>query len=181
MPTVNNVTAGKPKISGSVYRAPKGATLPTDTTTALDNAFVEIGYLSEDGVTNSNSPSTENIKAWGGDTVLTLLSEKEDTWQFSMLEATSVNVLKAVYGSANVTGALTTGITVEANASEPEEAAWVFDMVLRGGIAKRVVIPDAQVTEIGDIVYQDSDAVKYEITLTALPDADGNTHYEYIK
>ena len=181
MPTVNNVTAGKPKISGSVYRAPKGTTLPTDTTTTLDNAFVEIGYLSEDGVTNSNSPSTENIKAWGGDTVLTLLSEKKDTWQFSMLEATNVNVLKAVYGSANVSGALTTGITAEANASEPEEAAWVFDMVLRGGIARRVVIPDAQVTEIGDIVYQDSDAIKYEITLTALPDADGNSHYEYIK
>ena len=31
----NNVTAGKPKIGGAVYRAPKGTTLPTDATSAL--------------------------------------------------------------------------------------------------------------------------------------------------
>ena len=181
MPTVSNVTAGKPKITGAVWRAPKGTTLPTDTTTALDAAFKEVGYLSEDGVTNSNSPSTENIKAWGGDTVLTLLSEKPDTWQFAMIESTNLETLKAVYGEDNVTGTLSAGITITANATEPEESAWVFDMILRGGVAKRVVIPDAQVTEVGDIVYQDSDAVKYDVTLTAMPDASGNTHYEYIK
>ena len=45
---------------------------------------------------------------------------------------------------------------------------------------KRVVLPDAKVGEVGDIVYKDDEAVGYELTLTALPDEDGNTHYEYL-
>ena len=49
MPTVANVSAGKPKVSGAVYRAALGSTLPTDATTSLDAAFKELGYVSEDG------------------------------------------------------------------------------------------------------------------------------------
>ena len=54
-------------------------------------------------------------------------------------------------------------------------------MVLRGGVAKRIVIPAASITELGDIAYTTSDAIGYEVTLTATADSAGNTHYEYLK
>lgn len=177
---VTNVTAGKPAVSGGVYRAPLNSTLPTDATTALDGAFVNLGYASEDGVVNENTPESDDIKAWGGDTVLSLQTEKNDTFQVTLIEVLDANVLKAVYGSANVSGTLATGITVNANGDEAEEASWCFEMVLRDGALKRIVIPDAKITEIGEITYTDDEAVGYEITLTAYPDASGNTHYEYI-
>lgn len=181
MPNTANVTAGKPKIGGAVYRAPLGTTLPTDAVTALNEAFVDMGYVSEDGVTNSNTIESDDIKAWGGDTVLALQTDKTDTFQMTLIESMNVNVLKAVFGDDNVTGTLSTGITVEANAAEQEDAAWVIDMIARGNVKHRVVIPSGKISEVGDTVYSDTEAVGFEITVTATPDTSGNTHYEYYK
>ena len=176
-----NVMAGKPKVGGAVYLAPAGTTLPTDSTTALDEAFVCLGYCSEDGVTNANTPTTESIRAWGGDTVLTILTEKEDTFGMTLIESMNVDVLKAVYGSDNVTGTLSAGITIKANANCIESGSWVIEMITRNGGTHRVVIPNGTISELGEISYTDSDAVGFEITVTGAADAAGNTHYEYIK
>lgn len=181
MSNVSNVTAGQPKVGGAIYVAPSGSTLPTDATTALDAAFVCLGYVSEDGLTNSNSIESTSIKAWGGDEVLNVQTGKTDTFKFKLIEALDVNVLSFVFGSSNVTGTLATGITVKANADEAEECSIVVEMVLRDAAVKRVSIPAGKLTALGDIVYKGSDLVGYDCTISAAPDSSGNTHYEYIK
>lgn len=177
----SNVTTGKPKITGAVFRAPVGTELATDTTTELNVAFKELGYSSDAGIVNSDKREAENIKAWGGDTVLTPTKSKSDSFKFTLLESTNEEVLKAVYGSKNVSGTLTTGITVKVNAADAETAAWTFDMILRDGAAKRITIPKGTITEVGEIKYTDADAIAYEITMNCEPDEYGQTHYEYIK
>lgn len=177
----DNVTAAKPKVGGAMYVATAGTALPTDATTALAEAFKSLGYISEDGLTNSNSPESDDIKAWGGDVVLTPITGRPDTYSVKLIESLNIDVLKMVYGDDNVTGTLETGITVKANATDLEEHPIVVDMILRNGVLKRICIPSAKVSEIGEIVYKDSDASGYELTLSCQPDADGNTHYEYIK
>lgn len=178
--TVTNVSAGKPKVGGAINVADTSATLPTTVNAAL-TGFTALGYVSEDGLTNQNTIESEDIKAWGGDTVLVIQTEKTDTFGLTLIEVLNVDVLKIVFGDTNVTGTLADGITVNVNATELPEKAWVIDMVMRNGALKRIVIPRAKVSEIGEVSYTDNEAVGYELTLTALPDAAGNTHYEYIK
>lgn len=181
MPDVNNVSAAKPAKTGAIYRAPLGSKLPTTASEALDAAFKALGYVSEDGVSNENSPSSDKTKAWGGDTVLNFFDEKPDTWKFKLIEALNPEVLKTVYGDKNVTGeSLDTGLTVNATSEEYEYCIWVIDMILKGDIAKRVVIYNASITEVAEVAYKDNEAIGYEITISALPNTSGITHTEYI-
>ena len=179
--TVTNVTAGKPAVGGAVWRAPVGTSLPTDVSTSLNSAFKCLGYLSQDGLTNGVTRESEDIKAWGGDTVLKPQTSFDETWKGTFIEAFNTDVLKMVHGNTNVTGDLTNGIAVTKNSKELEEASYVADMIMRGGVLKRVVIPKGVVTEVGEVTYKDSEAVGYETTIGALPDASGNSSYEYIK
>lgn len=179
--TATNVSTGKPKISGAVFRAPLGTTLPTDATTALDNAFVCLGYVSEDGLENANDMDVSSIKAWGGMIVYRSLTELNDNFAFTLIESENADVLKAVYGNNNVTVAASGDVHVEVKADDPEEGVWVFDFALRGGKAKRVVIADGAITEREAITYNDSDPIGYGVTVSAYPDSNGKSHDEYLE
>lgn len=183
MPNTAEVTAGKPKVGGHVFRAPIGTALPTDAVTALNVAFVDMGYISEDGVTNSNTPEAETINDWGGTPVLRIQTSKDDTFKLKFISAENAEVQKMVYGATNVTGTIsgTNGLAVTANAKELEDYEYVIEMIARGNVAHRVVIPSAKPTEIGDIVYKSNEVVGYDVTLGCTADASGNTHYEYWK
>ena len=178
--TANYVSAGKPKKTGAIWAAPKGTAIPTSTSEALNEAFKCLGYCSDAGVTNSTSLESNKIKAWGGDTVLVILSSKEDSYKYTLIEVKNIDVLKFVYGSGNVTGTLATGLVVTANSDQPEEVSLVIDMIMSDNTAKRIVIPTATISDVGDITYSDGDAIGYETTVDCIPDASGNTHYEYI-
>ena len=179
--TASYVSAGKPKKTGAIFAAPKGTTLPVSTSEALDDAFKCLGYVSDAGVVNSTNIESQKIKAWGGDTVLVIYSSKEDTYKYTLIEVKNVDVLKFVYGADNVSGTLETGITVNVNADQPDEVSLVIDMIMSDNTAKRVVIPTAAISAVGDITYDDNSAAGYETTVDCIPDSDGNTHYEYIK
>lgn len=177
-----NVSVGKPKPGGSAFIAAAGTTPPTNAVSSLSEDFKGLGYISDDGVKNNGERSVNKIKAWGGDIVTTVQTEKTDSFTVTFIESLNGNVLKMVYGKDNVSGSLAEGLTVLANSSELDEWVMVIDMVLAGGtVVKRLVIPKAKVDSVSEITYEDENVIGYQCEITALPDASGNTHYEYFK
>lgn len=176
----SNVSFGKPQATGGVFVAPAGTTVPTDGTTALSADFKGLGYVNEDGLVNSVETDTENVQAWGGDTVLVAQTSFSETFTVNLIE-TNVDVLKLYYGEENVTDDGSGNITVKQTSGSLPEVVVVFELVLTGGRIKRVVVPKAQIADrSGEITYTDGDAIAYPAVFTALPDATGTTHVEYI-
>lgn len=175
------VTAAKPRSSGVIYRAPIGTTLPTDATTTLASAFKTLGRLSEDGFTNSYERSSEDIREMGGSIVLTVQTETSDKFSFTLIDALDPDALKAAFGDTKVSGTLAAGIAVTVDGSEPEEAVWVLETIMRDGALQRIVIPDGKVSEMEEIAYRRNEAVGYGLTITALLDETaGFNHKTYI-
>jgi hypothetical protein len=178
--STTNVSAGKPKVGGAIFVAPSTETLPTDATTALPESFVCVGYISDDGVNNKIEMKNNDIQAWGGDTVLNAQESRAETYEFTMIETNEAS-LKQAFGEENVTvDGVTKVTTVKHNGLERKAYVYVVEMIMTGNRVKRTVIPNGKVTDIGEIKYVDKEPIGYDTTITALPDASGNTAYDYI-
>lgn len=175
------VSYGKPKIEGGINVAAIGTALPKTADETLATAFKSLGYVSEDGLTNNSSRDTDEIRAWGGDTVLTLYTGSSDEFSFTLIESINADVLKFVYGDENVSGTVDAGLTVKVNSRPREMKVFVIDTILKGGFIKRMVIPKGEIIQDGEIAYTDGDATGFPITVKCNPDEDGYTHYQYIK
>lgn len=175
----SNVSFGKPKATGAVFVAPAGTPLPTNATSSLNAAFEGLGYVSEDGLVNSVESDTENVNAWGGDLVLVGQTTFMETFMVNLIE-TNAEALKVYYGEDNVT-VNGDDITVVQNSAMLPSVVVVFELVLTGGRIKRIVVPNAQIVDrSGEITYVDGEPIAYPALFQAYPDADGNSHTEYI-
>lgn len=164
--------AVKVAVTGGVYYGALAATLPADATEALDGSLTEVGYISEDGIKQSIDAKTENIKAWqNGDTVRTVQSSHEVTFEFTMIESND-DAKEIYYGQEVVSG------EIQLTGEQMPEKAYVFEM-LDGETAMRIVLPRARVVDRGEIVWKNDEAVAYSVTVNALPDDTGVKAYLY--
>ncbi len=156
-------------ITGAVYRAPLGSTAPPTQATALNAAFLDLGYISEDGVTQTLPASGDStaIKAWqNGATVRTVRSAPDDlaTFAFTALE-TNKTVVES-WAGGTVTQTATEGAVILNTTTSRTHFSWVID-VIDGAELERIYIPDGVVTEVGDRVYANAEPIGYEMTIEA--------------
>lgn len=177
--TASNVSVGKPQAAGGIFAGPTSAPTPTNATSQLDAAIKGLGYASDSGVVNGVEISTEDVVAWGGDVVLTIRTSRSETFTFTLIESLNEDVLAEVYGPENVSEVGGELVVIHNNKELPARL-YVFEVLLTGNKVKRIVVPNAKITTVGDVSYVDGEPIGYEVTLAAFPDAQGNTAYEYI-
>jgi len=158
-------------ISGGVFTAPTGTALPTTADATLNVAFTDLGYVSEDGIVESQEADVTDIVAWqNGDVVRKVQTSHDLTYELTLIE-TKDAVLETYYG------ALSSGV-VEVTGDQLGRQSWVID-VIDGDHDIRVVIPEGQVTERGEVTYANGEAISYQVTITAYPDVTGVKAYIY--
>ena len=178
-----NVVAGHPLATGGVLKAPTGTALPTDVATALNAAFKSVGYIASDGVEQTVARDTDTIRAWGTDIVKVTQTSYGVSFQMTFIEALNAEAAKAAFNTANVTVTAATVsagnlLAVKLNSTSLEHFSWVFEV--RDGDAKvRIVVPDGQITEVGQVKYADGDVIGYQVTITAYPNSSGDSAYVY--
>ena len=187
MPNTSDVRVGAPDqlTTGAIKHAPLGTTLPslssiTASGVTLDNAFVGNEYVSEDGLTLAPSMSTTEIKDWSGATVRKVLESFDGTLSWTMI-STNEGALGVAFGASHVTtSAATTAhgkqAMVELGAYLPDAQSWVF--LMKDGNARIVIlVPNGQVTEVGEVTFAANAAVGWNVTLSTYPDSSGNSIY----
>lgn len=177
-----NVAVGAPKASGGAWAAPLGTVPPAALITALLPAFKSVGYVGEDGVSTSTSTGTSDVIAWGGDKVRVIQTDHDLAVALTMIETTAITA-GIFYHEDNVTSRAATSslgnqLDIKINAKELPRKVWVFELQ-DGDRAGRLVLPEAQVTERGDVPFVHGAPVVYPLTMTAYPDAAGNKGYIY--
>lgn len=154
---------------GGVSYAEAGTPIPTTPQGALNGAFVDLGFISDDGLTETIGSSSNKIKNWKGDTVREVQTEHNLEYEFTMLQ-TNADTALAYYGSDPSDGI--EGI-------QGLRGRWVFD-VFDGEDILRIVVPDGQVTDRpSPVAYKNSDAAAYRVKVTAYPDDDNKKAFHY--
>lgn len=181
--SVNNVVVGKPLVTGGIMVAPLGTVLPTDATTALDAAFVGVGYVTDNGVKKSEKRNAGTIAAWGGDTIAATKKGMDVTVKLSMAELLNKIVQGLIYGDANVvaTPATTTKgnlLKVTGTSAPTPKKVWVIQVYSDAAVV-RVVFPIAKVMDVGDTDYKDDAIAVADTTIQAFPDSTGAYFYQY--
>lgn len=155
-------------VSGEVLMGATAATAPSGTG-GTTTGFTGLGFVSEDGVTETRDRSADDIKAWqNAATVRTVITDASLTYSFTLIE-TKTETVELFYG-AEVTAASTDGSFTIVPANTGGRRSFIVDVV-DGAELIRVYIPEGEVSEVGDRVYASGEPIGYEVTVSAYPSA----------
>lgn len=175
----SNVSVGQGVSGGYAFSAPITATVPTDWETPLPEEFVNMGFITEDGIEFGYDADQTDFYDLNGDVYETSAGSQSEEIVFTLAEVKGVS-LKEAYGQGNVEDSEGT-ITVKHNSLEHEERIYVFELLLKNGRRWRSVAPRGKATRSSSTTVAKGDILGYQVTVKTFPDAEGNRIYDYIQ
>lgn len=174
----SQVGIGSADVTGAIFVAPEGTSLPTDATTTLGGSFVLLGFTSDAGVTISETSSKNDLRAWEGRTIVASpVTEYTENVAFMPIQC-NADVAKLIWGNDSVTVGTGGALTVKHHGKTMKPVCIVIETTPRDNIIKRYC-GTFQLTERGEHVMDGTQVEGRQLTFTAIADEDGVTMYEY--
>lgn len=155
--------------AGIVYYAPKGTAIPTGFTkpAELDEAYVSLGDLGEDGFTESVDSEASDFKDVRGHIVLTVSNGKTRTYKFNFIEVQRAETAKLHYGNVetNEDGSIK---HIELNSDDDPEYVFVIYELMSDDTMRMTVLDRGKATDFEDVSHQRGELESYTPTVTAL-------------
>lgn len=161
-------------LTGAVYVAPVGTTLPATISDTLDGAFADLGYLSDDGVEITPDAKTNETKAWQNDATVRRDLTRSWSMKFTAIESNTATV-ELYFGGTVTTVGGSSSLTV--GAPDVDKRAFVVDCV-DGDNLLRYVIPVGSLSDMDAISHKNADPIAYGMTV-GIYEVDGVDFYRY--
>lgn len=175
VPTIGGFKAEAARLgaTGRIDIAPVGTPLPFDMSN-LGALHKNLGYISPDGVTEGRDENNEEFVPWQElSPIRAEITRSVVTMQFAIWESTIVSngfyfgfeeddLLKAVDGS----------IVFDQKGKPVVKRHQIVLTVVDGDKARRLILPNAQVTERSEIVNKSDEMIELGVTVTAYPYGD---------
>lgn len=167
----NNVNLGIGLATGMAYHAPAGTALPTYPGEALAEAWVEIGSITEDGISYGMNHSFDPLRNWAKEIERLMAADGDATVKAPFMETTE-ETLKTLFGAdnVNVTAATQTHgklISVEIGPETMTDAEAFLFLMKDGDDMIMIGTTRGFITEVGDIDFKPSDAITWEATISS--------------
>lgn len=160
--------------AGHVYVAPAGTALPTDLT-PLDPKYVDLGYVTEDGVGFSFGREVEELNAWQGDSIRILSTKEPATTTFSLMQTNST-IMTVAFGGGTITetgtGASKIYTFTPPTLGTNTERVLVIEFSDGASISYRYIIQRTQIMGNVDFTLNRTSALTYPLTMSILDNGD---------
>jgi hypothetical protein len=162
--------------SGHVHVGPLGVTEPTDVTSPLDPALVELGYTTPDGVTVTPNVEQQDIMVWQSILpVLTPITGMTLEVSFVLAQLNPDTLSLYFLGDDFTDDGVTARLNINSNPAT-QERALVVEWTDNVGDVNRLVIPRAQMTNREALTLTRGQSTNLGLSFKALDD-DGIAGY----
>lgn len=157
--------------NGSLAVAPVGSTMPTDATTDLDAAFIDLGYLTDDGAAWKDTKSVAGVPAWQSYYDVRKIVESRANMISGELLQWNKSTLALAFGGGTITEPVSESGEFQYDPPDPEDLderavclTWAD-----GTRNYRLIYWRAFLTSDIEVMFKRSEAAKMPFEFEALP------------
>lgn len=166
--------------NGGGWCAPLGTPQPADPRDAPAAPWAALGAISDDGLSMAFEEDSESFTPWGLTSPFrTVITSSTRTFQMTLWETKRPIVRSVMFRipledlTPDADGIVT---FAESASAEPDRRSWIFD-IYDGENFERIYLPEAEITDRGDVTAAQGEMQGYEVTITCYPDASNNIAY----